>query len=65
MQPLWDRRGRAPYRPLILRRACTPFEIAYMSVGTGTVVLYGTADGKVPPFNLEMLATNSFYVGCF
>jgi NADPH2:quinone reductase len=28
----------------------------------GTVVLYGTAGGKVPPFDLEMLATGSFYV---
>jgi NADPH2:quinone reductase len=28
----------------------------------GTVVLYGTAGGTVPPFDLEMLATGSFYV---
>src|SRR5271156_2072543 len=28
----------------------------------GTVVLYGTAGGKVPPFDLEMLATGSFHV---
>jgi NADPH:quinone reductase len=28
----------------------------------GTVVLYGTPGGKVPPFDLEMLATGSFYV---
>jgi NADPH2:quinone reductase len=28
----------------------------------GTVVLYGTAGGKVPPFDLEMLSTGSFYV---
>jgi NADPH2:quinone reductase len=28
----------------------------------GTIVLYGTAGGKVPPFDLDMLATGSFYV---
>jgi NADPH:quinone reductase len=28
----------------------------------GTVVLYGTAGGKVPPFDLETLTTGSFYV---
>jgi hypothetical protein len=28
----------------------------------GTVVLYGTAGGKVAPFDLEMLATGSFHV---
>lgn len=33
-----------------------------MSGGTGNHVLYGTAGEKVPPLDLEVLATGSFYV---